>query len=154
MPLLSFNEFSKTLNNQKGRILGCDVGEKTIGLALSDIDRKIATPYEVIRRTQWGKDSGILLRVVNDFEIVGVIVGFPLNMNGTEGPRCQAVRQFVANWLKLNDMPFCLWDERLSTVAATRTLIEADLSREKRSKIIDKVAAAYILQGCLGALAQ
>ena len=154
MPLLSFTEFSKTLSSNKGRILGCDVGEKTIGLALSDVNRRVATPYEVIRRTQWRNDSKVLLKIISDFEIVGIIVGLPLNMNGTEGPRCQSIRQFVSNWLKLQDIPFCLWDERLSTVAVTRTLIESDLSREKRGKVVDKVAAAYILQGCLDAISQ
>lgn len=154
MPLLSFPEFSTHLSENKGRILGCDVGTKTIGLALSDFTRQIATPYDVVWRKQWTKDSTVLMKIIKDFEIVGVVVGFPLNMNGTEGPRCQSVRQFITNWLTICDLPFCLWDERLSTVAATRTLIDSDMSRMKRDKVVDKVAAAYILQGCLDALSQ
>jgi putative holliday junction resolvase len=154
MPLLAINEFSQNLFEKEGRLLGCDVGEKTIGLALSDTKRKIASPLKVIHRVQWKKDSEILLSVIREYGVIGVVVGFPLNMNGTEGPRCQSIRQYVTNFLALSDLPFCLWDERLSTMAVTRTLLEADLSRAKRSKVVDKVAAAYILQGCLDALAR
>lgn len=152
MALLTLKEFSQVSFDKGGRLLGCDVGEKTIGLALSDTNRMIASPFMVIQRTQWKKDSEILLKVIMDYRIVGVVVGFPLNMNGSEGPRCQSTRQFVANCLALCDLPFCLWDERLSTVAVTRTLIAADLSRAQRHKVVDKVAASYILQGCLDAL--
>ena len=132
--------------------MGCDVGEKTIGLALSDVNRTIATPFDVIRRTQWKVDSKTLLKVFSDHHIVGIVVGLPLNMDGSEGPRCQSIRQFSQNVLALSDLPLCLWDERLSTVAVTRTLLEADVSREKRKKVIDKMAASYILQGFLDAL--
>lgn len=152
MPLLNFEEFSQISFEKKGRLLGCDVGEKTIGLALSDINRKIATPFQVIHRTQWKKDSVLLVNLIHEHHIQGIIVGLPLNMNGTEGPRCQSTRQFVANLLALEDLPICLWDERLSTVAVTRTLLEADLSRAKRSQVVDKMAASYILQGVLDAL--
>jgi putative holliday junction resolvase len=151
MPLLTFEKFSQLSFEKGGRFLGCDVGEKTIGLALSDTNRQISTPFQVIHRTQWKRDSEILLKIIIGHHIVGVVVGFPLNMNGTEGPRCQSTRQFVANLLSLHDLPVCLWDERLSTIAVTRTLLEADLSRAKRSKVIDKVAASYILQGFLDA---
>ncbi len=151
MTLLTFENFSHYSFEKGGRFLGCDVGEKTIGLALSDTQRKISTPFQVIYRTQWKKDSEILLKIISAHHIIGIVVGFPLNMNGSEGPRCQSTRQFVTNLLALQDLPVCLWDERLSTLAVTRTLLEADLSRAKRSKVIDKVAAAYILQGFLDA---
>ena len=132
--------------------MGCDVGEKTIGLALSDVNRTIATPFDVIRRTQWRVDSKVLLKIFSDHHIVGIVVGLPLNMDGSEGPRCQSIRQFSQNVLALSDLPLCLWDERLSTVAVTRTLLEADISREKRRKVLDKMAASYILQGFLDSL--
>lgn len=154
MPLLNLENFSQISFVKGGRFLGCDVGEKTIGLALSDTNHKIATPFQVIRRTQWKKDAATLLHYIQEHHIVGIVVGFPLNMNGSEGPRCQSTRQFVSNLLSLQDLPICLWDERLSTLAVTRTLVEADLSRAKRSKVIDKVAASYILQGFLDALAR
>ena|ERR1700722_9966230 len=152
MSLLTFENFSQFSFEKGGRLLGCDVGEKTIGLALSDTQRKIATPFQVIHRTQWRKDSEILLKIIKEHHIAGVVVGFPLNMNGSEGPRCQSTRQFAANLLSLHDLPVCLWDERLSTFAVTRTLLEADLSRAKRREVVDKVAASYILQGFLDAL--
>jgi putative Holliday junction resolvase len=149
MPLLTFEDFSHLSFETEGRFLGCDVGEKTIGLALSDKRKKIASPFQVIHRTQWRRDSESLLKIMTEFEIIGVIVGFPLNMNGSEGPRCQSIRQFATNLLALYDLPLCLWDERLSTMAVTRTLLEADLSRAKRRKVVDKMAASYILQGFL-----
>lgn len=152
MALLTFTDFSQISFEKGGRFLGCDVGEKTIGLSLSDINRTIASPLMVIHRTQWKQDSKTLLKIISDYLIVGVVIGFPLNMDGSEGPRCQSTRQFALNVLSLQDLPMCLWDERLSTVAVTRTLLEADLSRAKRSKVVDKMAAAYILQGFLDAL--
>jgi len=152
MPLLNQKEYISYPFEKEGRILGCDVGEKTIGLALSDKTRMIATPLSVILRTKWKKDSEVLLKILDEHSIVGVVVGFPLNMDGSEGPRCQSTRQFVNNLLLLKDLPVCLWDERLSTVAVTRTLLEADMSRSKRSKVVDKMAASYILQGLLDAI--
>lgn len=152
MPLLSFKDFSTVLYKQKGRILGCDVGEKTIGLASSDGSYTIATPLMTIQRSQWKKDSMTLLKEIEIHQICGIIVGFPLNMNGTEGPRCQSTRQFVANLLEIINLPTCLWDERLSTLAVTRTLLEADVSRAKRKQVVDKMAACYILQGFLDAM--
>ena len=151
MPLLTFDDFKQSSFERGGRFLGCDVGEKTIGLALSDINHTIATPFEVIRRTKWKEDSLAFLKILDQYKIVGIIIGFPLNMDGSEGPRCQSIRQFSQNVLALRDLPLCLWDERLSTIAVTRTLLEADLSREKRRKVVDKMAAAFILQGCLNA---
>ena len=149
MPLMNFDLFCQQPFDKGGRFLGFDVGEKTIGLALSDTKRTIATPFQVILRTQWKKDADTLLKLIKEHHILGIIVGLPLNMNGSEGPRCQSIRQFVANLLSLIDLPICLWDERLSTIAVTRTLLEADLSRSKRKKVVDKMAAAYILQGFL-----
>jgi putative Holliday junction resolvase len=154
MALLTFEEFSRYSFEKEGRFLGCDVGEKTIGLALSDRNRTIASPYQVINRTRWKQDSETLLKIIKDFAILGVVVGFPLNMDGSEGPRCQSTRQFVNNLLLLCELPICFWDERLSTVAVTRTLLEADLSRTKRKKVVDKMAACYILQGFLDAFSQ
>ncbi len=151
MPLLSFEDFSQTSFEGGGRFLGCDVGTKTIGLALSDTNKMIATPLTVIKRTQWKEDSLTLLNEIDTHTICGIIVGFPLNMNGTEGPRCQSTRQFASNLLKAWDLPLCLWDERLSTRAVTRTLLDADLSRAKRGQVVDKMAACYILQGFLDA---
>ena len=151
MPLLTFEKFSYLSFGKEERLLGCDVGKKTIGLALSDTTLKIATAFQVIHRSQWKKDSEILLKTILTYHIGVIVVGFPLNMDGSEGSRCQSTRQFVANLLTLQDLPICLWDERLSTLAVTRTLLEADLSRAKRSQIVDKVAASYILQGALDA---
>ncbi|EKE09459.1 MAG: hypothetical protein ACD_16C00166G0006 [uncultured bacterium] len=151
MPLLIFDDFTKVSFEKRGRLLGCDLGEKTIGLALSDVGLKIASPFQVLQRTKWREDSKALLKIFDDYLIMGIVVGLPLNMDGSEGPRCQSVRQFSQNILSLRDLPLCLWDERLSTVAVTRILLEADLSRKKRSKIIDKLAASYILQGFLDA---
>ena len=152
MALLDLREFSHALDRTKGRLMGCDVGEKTIGLALSDVQCMIATPFRTLQRMQWKKDAPSLFHDMDEHSVNGVIIGFPLNMNGSEGPRCQSTRQFIANLLTLRDIPVCLWDERLSTLAVTRTLLAADLSREKRGKVVDKVAACYILQGCLDAL--
>lgn len=146
---MNFDLFCQQIFEKKGRFLGLDVGEKSIGLALSDSRYTIATPFQVIHRTQWKKDADILLKVIKEYSIVGIIVGFPLNMNGSEGPRCQSIRQFVVNLLSFIEIPICLWDERLSTIAVTRTLLEADLSRAKRKQVVDKMAAAYILQGFL-----
>jgi putative Holliday junction resolvase len=146
---MNLDFFYQQTFEKKGRFLGFDVGEKTIGLALSDTNRTIATPFQVIPRTKWKKDAEALLKIIKEHCIVGVVVGFPLNMDGSEGPRCQSTRQFVTNLLSIFDLPVCLWDERLSTMAVTRTLLEADLSRAKRKKVVDKMAAAYILQGFL-----
>lgn len=152
MPFITMNDFSRLPFKKGGRLLGCDLGEKTIGLALSDTKMIVATPFQVLYRTQWKKDSETLLKIIHEHDIVGIIVGFPLNMDGSEGPRCQATRQFVKNLLSICDLPLCLWDERLSTQAVTRTLIDADVSRAKRKKVVDKMAASYILQGFLDAL--
>jgi len=137
---------------EKGRLLGLDLGEKTIGLALSDISRQIATPLETLKRSKFTKDAQKLLELHDQHSVIGIVLGFPVNMNGTQGPRCQASRDFARNLVLSLQSPILLWDERLSTAAVTHTLLAADLSRNKRAKIVDKVAAGYILQGALDAL--
>jgi putative Holliday junction resolvase len=131
------------------RLLGVDLGTKTIGLALSDVERRIATPLETLKRTKFTPDADALRRVVERFGVGGLVVGLPLNMDGSEGPRSQATRAFVRNLKPLVNIPVAFWDERLSTMAVTRTLIDADASRARRGALVDKMAAAYILQGAL-----
>lgn len=131
------------------RILGLDVGSKTIGLALSDPALGLATPLSTIRRTKLAADTQALLGVIGEFQVGALVVGLPINMDGSEGPRCQSVRQFVANIEQAVDLPVTLWDERLSTAAVTRELIDADVSRKRRSQVVDKLAASFILQGAL-----
>lgn len=134
------------------RLLGLDLGTKTIGLALSDVGRSIATPLETLKRVKFGKDAEALLAVAKKQGVGGLILGLPLNMDGSEGPRAQATRAFVRNLVPLTDLPIAYWDERLSTAAVTRTLLEADASRARRAEVVDKMAAAYILQGALDRL--
>jgi len=134
----------------RGRpLLGLDLGEKTIGLALSDMTLLIATPFSTLKRSKFTRDAESLATVIGEHEIAGLIIGLPINMDGSEGPKCQSVRQFAANLLGRMDMEIAFWDERLSTVAVTRTMIEADISRAKQKQAVDKMAAAYILQGAL-----
>jgi putative Holliday junction resolvase len=131
------------------RLMGLDLGEKTIGLALSDVRLSIASPLETIRRRKFTADAEILIARIAEHEIGGLVLGLPVNMDGTEGPRCQSTRQFAANLLQKIDIPIAFQDERLSTAAVTRTLIEADVSRARRAEVVDKLAAAYILQSAL-----
>jgi putative Holliday junction resolvase len=134
------------------RLLGLDLGTKTIGLALSDVSRTIATPFDTIRRTKFTKDAEILLAIVDQQGVGGLVLGLPVEMDGQEGARCQSARAFATNLLRLRDLPIAFWDERLSTAAVTRTLLEADSSRKRRAEVVDKMAAAYILQGLLDGL--
>ena len=136
------------------RLMGLDVGAKTIGIAFSDVRRVVATPRETIRRSKFALDVETLRRLIGDNDVGGLVIGLPINMDGSEGPRCQSVRQFAANLLAKIDIPVAFWDERLSTVAAERTLIEADVSRKRRAEVVDKMAAAYILQGALDRIAR
>ncbi len=131
------------------RFLGLDIGTKTIGLALSDVLGMIATPTETLRRGKFMDDSKKLLAMIEQHDIGVLVLGLPLNMDGSEGPRCQSVRQFAANFLALQDIDIVFWDERLSTVAAHRVMIDADLSRKRQAEVVDKMAAAIILQGFL-----
>ncbi|MBB3809814.1 Holliday junction resolvase RuvX [Pseudochelatococcus contaminans] len=144
-------ETLKTLPARQ-RLMGLDLGTKTIGLALSDIERRIATALETIRRTKFTTDATRILELVKQHDVGAFVIGLPLNMDGTEGPRVQATRAFIRNMEKLTPLPFVLWDERLTTVAVTRTLLEADASRARRGELVDKLAAAYILQGVLDRL--
>jgi len=130
-------------------VFGLDFGEKTIGIAASDLRRSVATPITVIRRTKFTEDAGKLLALIAQRNIAGLILGLPRNMDGSEGPRAQATRAFARNLVRLTDLPIGYWDERLSTVAAERALLEADTSRKRRNEVIDQVAAGYILQGAL-----
>ncbi len=134
------------------RWLGIDVGSRTLGLALSDVTLTIATPLDTLRRGKFAGDAEALRRIVARERVGGLVLGLPLNMDGSEGPRCQSVRQFAANLEARLDAPMTFWDERWSTAAVTRTLLDADASRKRRAKAVDKMAAAYILQGALDSL--
>ena len=136
------------------RLLGLDLGSKTIGLALSDPAFMVASPIDTIRRTKFGKDAAELDRLIADRGVGGLVLGLPINMDGSEGPRCQSTRQFATNLIQRGmEQPIVFWDERLSTAAVERVLIdEADMSRRKRADVVDKMAAAYILQGVLDRL--
>jgi putative Holliday junction resolvase len=134
------------------RLLGLDVGTKTIGMALSDTRLVIASPFETIRRRRFREDMAALFATIDRHEIGGLVIGLPLAMTGGDTPRTQSVRQFARNLLALRDMPVAFWDERLSTAAVTREMIAADITRKRRAEIVDRVAAAYILQGCLDAV--
>ena len=135
------------------RLLGLDVGTKTVGLALSDTRLVIASPLDTIRRRRFGDDMTALFATTDRHGVGGVVIGLPLALDGRDSPRTQSVRAFARNLLGWRDLPALLWDERLSTAAVTREMIAADLTRRRRAEIVDKVAAAYILQGCLDAMA-
>ena len=132
-----------------GRLMALDVGEKTIGLAISDVMRSIATPLETIRRRKFTNDITTLQLAIEKHQIKGLMIGLPINMDGSHGPRVQSIRTFAANISKTIPLPITLWDERLSTVAVQRTMLEADLSRARRAELVDKLAASYMLQGFL-----
>lgn len=137
------------------RLMGLDIGTKTIGLSLSDVTTMIASPLELIRRSKFTADAQKLEALIDAHDVGGLILGLPLSMDGTEGPRCQSTRQFASNFLARRDMIISFWDERLSTVAVERVLIgQADLTRQRRAQVVDKAAAAYILQGALDAMAR
>jgi putative Holliday junction resolvase len=135
-----------------GAVAGLDLGTVTIGVAVSDLMKSVATPLETIKRKKFGIDAAKLFEITTARKITGLVLGLPMNMDGSEGPRCQATRAFARNLERLTDLPITYWDERLSTVAAERALLEADTSRKRRSEVIDHVAAAYILQGMLDRL--
>lgn len=136
----------------RGALAGLDLGDRTLGVAVSDGLRQVATPLTTIRRTRFTQDAAALMQIVADRQITGLVLGLPLNMDGSAGPRVQSTQAFARNLARLTDLPIGFWDERLSTVAAERALIEADLSRKRRAEVIDHVAAAYILQGALDRL--
>jgi len=136
-----------------GALMGLDLGTKTIGVAVSDGLRAVATPLQTLRRVKFGKDAAALVALLDERAMKGVILGLPRNMDGSEGPRAQATRAFARNLIEVIARPILFWDERLSTVAAERALLEADTSRKRRAELVDHVAASYILQGALDRLA-
>lgn len=150
--IVTLEELASTLP-VKSRLMGLDLGTKTIGLALSDILQTIATPLQTIRREKFTTDIKILLQLAKEHDVSAFIIGMPFNLDGSEGPRAQATRAFARNLGQHTELPLVFWDERLSTVAVERTLLEADASRKRRAEVIDKMAAAYILQGALDRLA-
>ena len=135
-----------------GRIMGLDLGSKTIGVAISDAMRYSATPLEIIKRTKFTQDAIRLEQLIAENDIVAIVLGLPLNMDGSEGPRVQSTRAFARSLSQRIELPIAFWDERLSTSAVTRMMIEADLRRDRRAEIVDKLAASYILQGALDRL--
>ena len=142
------------LLERDARLLGLDVGTKTIGMALSDVTRNVATPFETIRRTKFTADAKTIRDVVEKNQVGALVIGFPLNLDGSEGPRAQSTRAFARNLAAHVTVPMVFWDERLSTAAVERHLIEADASRKRRAEVIDRMAAAYILQGALDRLSR
>ena len=149
MPILDLTAFKSALS-PGARLLGLDLGEKTIGLALTDTLLTVATPMETLARGKFGADAAKIEKIVADQGVGGLVVGLPLNMDGSDGPSAQSARAFARNFAaRASALPVLLWDERLSTAAVTRTLIDADASRKRRGEVVDKMAAAYILQGAL-----
>lgn len=151
MSLCALTDF-KTLLPPTARLLGLDLGEKTIGLALSDTLRTIATPMQTLKRGKFSADAVLLERIIAEQGVGGVVIGLPLNMDGSAGPAAQSARAFARNFSARSALPIAFCDERLSTAAVLKTLIEADASRRRRSEVVDKMAAAYILQGALDRL--
>ena len=145
-------EFSAALPPMQA-LIGLDLGEKTIGVAVTDSFLSVATPLETVRRKKFTQDAARLSEIIADRQIGGLVLGLPRNMDGSEGPRCQSTRAFARNLDRLSDIPITFWDERLSTVAAEKALLEADTTRKRRAEVIDHVAAGYILQGMLDRLA-
>ena len=140
------------LLQREARLLGLDVGTKTVGMALSDVTRSIATPYDTIRRTKFTEDVKLMSKAIDANEVGALVIGLPINLDGSEGRRAQSTRAFARNLANHLDLPMVFWDERLSTAAVERHLIEADASRKRRAEVIDRMAAAYILQGALDRL--
>ena len=151
-PILPLAEAAAHLP-QRGALLGLDLGTKTIGVATSDPDRRLATAVETIARTAFQADAARVLALAQERRAVGFVLGLPINMDGSEGPRAQSARAFARNFARLTELPIALWDERLSTAAVERELIGADVSRAKRAAVIDQHAAIFILQGALDRLA-
>jgi putative Holliday junction resolvase len=149
MPVLELPDLPAALP-PRTPLVGLDLGEKTIGVAVSDRERMIASPLELIRKSKFTDDATRLMKLMQGRGAEGLVIGLPVNMDGTEGPRCQSVRAFARNLIRLKDLPIAFWDERLSTAAVQRMLTaEADLTRARRAEVVDKTAAAWILQGAL-----
>jgi putative Holliday junction resolvase len=150
-PLVAIEDLPPLLAPE-ARLLGLDVGTKTIGLALSDVTRSIATPYHTVRRTKFTDDAKVIQETVKEHQVGALVIGLPINLDGSEGPRAQSTRAFARNLAARIEVPMVFWDERLSTAAVERHLIEAGASRKRRAQVIDRMAAAYILQGALDRL--
>jgi putative Holliday junction resolvase len=150
-PLVPIEDLPPLLHPE-ARLLGLDVGSKTIGMALSDVTRSIATPYHTVRRTKFTEDVKPIAAAIEEHGVGALVIGLPINLDGTEGPRAQSTRAFARNLAAKIETPIVFWDERLSTAAVERHLIEADASRKRRADVIDRMAAAYILQGALDRL--
>ena len=149
MPVLDLAELPAALPPH-APVVGLDLGEKTIGVAVSDATRTVASPLETIRKKKFTDDAGRLFALMESRAAAGIVIGLPVNMDGTEGPRCQSNRAFARNLLRLKDLPIAFWDERMSTMAVNRMLIdEMDMTRARRAEVVDKAAAAWILQGAL-----
>ena len=151
MNVLPLDEFVASLP-QIGRLLALDVGSKTIGLAYSDVMRQLASPANTLKRSKFSVDALALAEICDNENVVGLVLGYPLNMDGTEGPRCQSTRAFARNLEEYIDLPICFWDERMSSQEAEDAMLATDMSRQKRAEKIDKVAAALFLQGLLDRL--
>jgi putative Holliday junction resolvase len=149
---LTLEKLAATLPT-KARLIGVDLGTKTIGLALSDVERRIATPLVTLARAKFSRDAPALIEQIRKFDAVALILGLPLNLDGGEGPRVQATRAFARNFASLDPTPIAFWDERFSTAVVNRALIANDVSRARRAEVVDRMAAAYILQGALDRLA-
>jgi putative pre-16S rRNA nuclease len=152
-PVIAIEELPELLAPE-ARLLGLDLGTKTIGMALCDVSRSVATPYHTIRRSKFTADARAIAAAIVDNGVGALVIGLPLNLDGSEGPRAQSTRAFARNLAPMIDVPTVLWDERLSTQAVERHLIAAGASRKRRAKVIDRMAAAYILQGALDRLRQ
>ena len=153
MPVLALTDAAALLP-QRGALIGLDLGTKTIGVAASDPDRRIAAPVETIARVRFQLDAKRILELAAERKAVALVLGLPINMDGSEGPRAQSTRAFARNLARLTELPIALWDERLSTAAVERELIAANVTRARRAKVIDQHAAAFILQGALDRLAR
>jgi putative Holliday junction resolvase len=152
MPVVDLTDLPAVLAPM-GPLVGLDLGEKTIGVAVSDATRSVASPLALIRKTKFTTDAEQLFELMASREAQGVVIGLPVNMDGTEGPRCQSARAFARNLIRLKDLPIAFWDERMSSMAVNRMLIgEADLTRGKRAEVVDRAAAGWILQGALDRL--
>jgi putative Holliday junction resolvase len=151
MPVLELPDFAASLPRYAA-VCGLDLGEKTIGVAVSDVTRSIASPFDTIRRKKFTSDVQVLFDLMKTREAMALIIGLPVNMDGTEGPRCQSCRSFARNLLGIRDLPIAFWDERLSTSAVNRFMIGEDMTRARRAELVDRAAASWILQGALDRL--
>jgi putative holliday junction resolvase len=136
----------------KGRLVGLDLGTKTIGLAISDVERRLASPLKTLPRGAFASDAEALIAIFSEFEVAGIVLGLPLDLHGRDNPRAQSTRAFGRNLSMRTSLPLAFWDERFSTAVVTRSLIESDVSRARRARVVDRMAAAYILQGALDRL--